>query len=500
VKPVRWAAWLGVIGLGLGAPLAFIAAARAAGFDGFPLDDAFIHQTYARNLALTGAWTYVADVPTAGSTSPLWTLLMAIGQALAIELPWWPMALGIGLSLLAAWHGALWSERALGLPRLGAAALFFGEWHLVWAAVSGMEIPLFIAWLAACWWLLARFDSKQDAGWRDVLAMSLLASAGHWIRPEAILALPFLALGVAVARGSRAQRVSRAMTVLALPLLSLLLYFAFNRSLGGGMWPNTFYAKQVEYGVLREGGLLQRAGGQVAAILAGPLAVLAFGIPLAAWGAVRERRWVALVPLAWAATHLAAYTVRLPVAYQHGRYLMPVIPVALAYGAAGLCTAWRRLRQRRMARVVLLSAWASAAVVALGFLVLGGRAYVRDVGLIDEEMVTAARWVAANTPVDSVIAAHDIGALGYYGGRRIVDLGGLTDAGALRVLRDTGELAGFLTQAGSDYLMTFPGLYPQVGRQCQPVFSTGGVLSPALGGENMSVYRWGGDCAARMTP
>jgi len=491
---------IGLLALGVAAPLAYVAASRAAGFSGFPLDDAFIHQTYARNLALRGAWSYSAGEVSAGSTSPLWTLLMAAGHGLRLALPGWPIGMGIALSLLSAWLGGVWGERALGVPRLLGAAILLGEWHLVWAAVSGMEIPLFVAWLMACWWLLARLEAEAGAGWTAVMGLGLVAAAGVWIRPEAILALPFLGVGAGLARGSQRQRVWWGLTVVGVPLISLLLYFAFNRSLGGGIWPNTFYAKQVEYGVLRGEGWVQRAGGQAAAILAGPLVVLAPFVLVAAYGALKQRRWERLAPLAWSIAHVAAYTARLPVSYQHGRYLIPVVPVALLYGAAGLRLVWIRMGGGLAGRVVVRGAWLSWGAVALVFLMLGGRAYVRDVGLIDEEMVATARWVEAHTPEGAVIAAHDIGALGFYGERRLVDLGGLTNAAALAVLRDPRELAPFLTQEGSDYLVTFPGLYPQVRQRCQAVFSSGGSISPALGGENMQVYRWAGDCEGRLQP
>ena len=114
----------GLLALGLAAPLVYVAASRAAGFSGFPLDDAFIHQTYARNLALRGAWSYSAGEVSAGSTSPLWTVLMAGGHVLRVGLPGWPIGLGIALSLLSAWLGGAWGERALGVARLlGAGGL-----------------------------------------------------------------------------------------------------------------------------------------------------------------------------------------------------------------------------------------------------------------------------------------------------------------------------------------------------------------------------------------
>ncbi len=46
---------------------------------GFPLDDTWIHQTYARNLAMNGEWAFRTGLPSAGSTSPLWSALLALG-------------------------------------------------------------------------------------------------------------------------------------------------------------------------------------------------------------------------------------------------------------------------------------------------------------------------------------------------------------------------------------------------------------------------------------
>src|SRR3972149_1221761 len=46
---------------------------------GLPLDDAWIHQTYARNLAERGEWAFVPGEASGGSTAPLWTVLLAGG-------------------------------------------------------------------------------------------------------------------------------------------------------------------------------------------------------------------------------------------------------------------------------------------------------------------------------------------------------------------------------------------------------------------------------------
>src|SRR5690606_41130388 len=54
---------------------------QAAG-GGFPLDDSWIHQVYGRNLAQTGQWAFITGQPSAASTSPLYTVLLAAGYRL----------------------------------------------------------------------------------------------------------------------------------------------------------------------------------------------------------------------------------------------------------------------------------------------------------------------------------------------------------------------------------------------------------------------------------
>ena len=56
----------------------------------------------------------------------------------------------------------------------------------------------------------------------------------------------------------------------------------------------------------------------------------------------------------------------------------------------------------------------SLAMLTLGFIFLGAKSFAQDVAVIESEMVVTAKWVAENLPAESIIAAHDIGALGYF--------------------------------------------------------------------------------------
>src|SRR6185369_690311 len=117
-----------------------------AGGTGFPLDDAWIHQTYARNLSQMGQWDYVPGIPSAGSTSPFYTLLLAFGYSLHISFFAWAYGLGALALALGGLVGARLADKLF--PQTPHVGLWTGlalitAWHLIWAAVSGMETLLF---------------------------------------------------------------------------------------------------------------------------------------------------------------------------------------------------------------------------------------------------------------------------------------------------------------------------------------------------------------------
>jgi hypothetical protein len=116
--------------------------------------------------------------------------------------------------------------------------------------------------------------------------------------------------------------------------------------------------------------------------------------------------------------------------------------------------------------------------------------YNQDVRIIESEMVDTAKWVAINIPGNELIATHDVGALGYFGDHKLVDMAGLISPEVIPFLRNEAALTDYLDSKGVSYLVTFPDFYPTLTSGLQPVFSTGAPYSPAQGGTNMVVYRW----------
>jgi hypothetical protein len=328
-------------------------------------------------------------------------------------------------------------------------------------------------------------DPRRRASW-----LGLAAGLAVLARPDGLMLLPFAlarVITVAEARGRRLAATGVGFGVV------FGAYLLFNQVVGGALWPNTFYAKQAEYRILTQASLAARWLRVAIAPIVGPTALLAPGLAAALWRLrARPRRWEVLWPLAWVAGLLSAYALRLPVTYQHGRYLIPAIPVIVALGAGGL-SLWLQPQAARLWPRVLSRAWlAAGVVVAVAFWGIGAQAYQRDVQIIETEMVATARWVNGHTDVGAIIAAHDIGALGYYGGRPLLDLAGLVSPEVIPFIRDEARLRAWLDERGADYLMTFPGWYPELTQppQAEPVYSTGAAYSPAAGGENMAVFAW----------
>jgi hypothetical protein len=450
------------------------------GYVGFPLDDAWIHQTYARNLGLSGQFAFIPGIPSAGSTSPLWSVLLALGYLLRIDYRVWTYGLGTVLLGLNAWLTyrlvlTLWPERQTAALLAGLSVAL--EWHMAWATVSGMETLLFSA--LALWVFVM---TPRQALWLGVcVGLSILA------RPDGLTLLPFVLARIGFSLERRWR--NEFMCVFGFGLV-FLPYLAFNQWLGGTWWPNTFAAKQAEYAILLETPLLERLWQVGQQPLVGAQTLLLPGVLAVMWRSVRQKQWTHLLTLAWAGAFVLAYVLRLPVTYQHGRYLVPVIPVLVAVGLGGTA-GLMRLHDSALLPRVLSRVWATTmGLLLIAFWFIGAQAYQRDVQIIETEMVASARWVAQNTPPDALIAAHDIGALGYFGERNILDLAGLVSPDVIPFIRDEDRLSQWLTDSKADFLATFPDWYSKLTRAAPIVFQTASPYSPRSGGTNMAVYRW----------
>jgi hypothetical protein len=246
----------------------YVAWTQSTGLLGFPLDDAWIHETYARNLAATGQLSYLPGQPSAGSTSPAWSFLLSVGYLIGIDPVLWAYLLG---ALALAATALLIFRLSLRLsPSRTAAALIAGllcacEWHLVWAATSGMETMLFTALsLGLLEYFLIQASAaseRENAGPVSLrheqtivraAGIGLLGGLLTLTRPEGLgLAGLVIAAGAVSPLPQNRPVMRTRLLATGASLVSLVVilapYVAFNLSTSGSFFPNTFYAKQAEY-------------------------------------------------------------------------------------------------------------------------------------------------------------------------------------------------------------------------------------------------------------
>jgi hypothetical protein len=475
--------------LGLGS---FLACALFIGYSmnttglGFPLDDAWIHHTFARNLAQYGEWSFIPGEPSGASTGPLWGALLAISYWIGANPVWSNYAYGFLILWLMGIIGYLVGKKILPESKFGPLVIGFVlifEWHIVWAVLSGMETMLLgLISLLVFVWLL----QEQENWWLP----GVLVGISLWVRPEGITLLGPILLCL-LARRYKTGRLVRSSTGLLLTLLVIVIpYFLFNLEITGEIWPNTYYAKQAEYSFLYEKPLISRLGTMSYQIAIGVGVALLPGVFLEVHEMIKAKDWPRIGMFLWALGYIFLYSWRLPVAYQHARYVMPVMPVIYLVGIVGLLRYARIDAEDFMPRI-LSRLWVSvSAILLLVFCGLGARAYALDVGVINTEMVAGAIWISENTPENSIIAAHDVGALGYFGERQIRDLAGLVMPDVIPFLWDDDQLAKYLDQEGVNYLFTFMDWYPGLVQGRDIAFQTNGEYAPLFGMENFAVYYW----------
>jgi hypothetical protein len=173
----------------------------------------------------------------------------------------------------------------------------------------------------------------------------------------------------------------------------------------------------------------------------------------------RRREWPWGPGLAWAAITVVVAALRLPAVLHFARHFVPILPpLALAAGEGLQALAG----MRRKAALAL-----GAALLLIG-LVLGVSFYQPACRMILESQVAMGRWIAANVPAGETIATHDIGAIGYWGGQRIVDTLALITPELTEVVtaRDTAGLREYLRTRGVHYLATLEGQYGDI--QAEP--------------------------------
>jgi hypothetical protein len=467
---------------------------------GWPLDDSWIHLQFARNLAAGRGLAYNSGELVTGSTAPLWTALLALLAYLPGSPLAWAQLAGALLyvaSIDATWRLARELDLAPGLAAL-ASGLTVGTGWMVWSALSGMEIPLFV--LLSAWGMVLHLRERAADLADPRAAPAVAATPAASVAPVdpvnngvgsadaaatttppisfAVLALAALArpeglllLGLAfvdrclrfdrdrsAGRGAAADnraplrwrrppfaRLAAGSLLAGCVLAGPLLFY---RIAGGTFLPTTYGAKGGElrrwlpdlhyvYGVIE---ILFRQQPYMTLLCCGGLAAL-----VARLGTRRDR---GLLPGLWLVALPLAYSTLSPpgriMAGNFGRYFFPLFPVVAVLGAVALEGAAAALGVGVVAGKARLPA--GLALVALllwptaSSLLQCAGLYAHNLADVESSDVRVARWLAPRLPAGAVLAVNDIGAFKYLLPNRIVDLAGIANPELrLEVQRQVGR-------------------------------------------------------------
>ena len=404
----------------------------------FPLDDSWIHLTFARNLVEFGSFSYFKnEIVTAGSTSPIYTLLLSAGYLFIKNEYYLSYIIGIlsfGLACFTLYKLSqnVFTENWLGI----AACLIFAldRW-LNFFAASGMETTLYIFLLLAAYYCYLK---------RNSILFGILLGLTFWARPDtaAFIAAVIFDYLIFVYFFKNKHELNKELSpfdktelIKAGAALSLVLalYFGMNLFLSGTLLPNSFSAKTAYYTPefrSRTDFLKFEVWGYFTkSSYVFLIAPFLFGV-IMLFNEARKLKYNSLfTALLFIIFLIFIYWYKLPFAAVKGRYMVPIIPfyiIISVYGAREFFKLLVLFFNDKKIVNTLNMVFFIITIIFTAFAYLEHKSeYSDQTHRIALRNLAAAKWLKENTAENSVIATHDIGAIGFYTRRKIVDVAGL---------------------------------------------------------------------------
>ena len=406
------------------------------------IDDAYITFRYARNILAGKGFVYNTGERVLGTTTPLYTLLMAAESGLT---GWRDTSTGLPtgypeLALLTnaiAGSGSTWLLYRLG-KRLGNRTFVGIAVAACWAihpasvtfAIGGMETPVFVVLI------LGTFSAYLEGKWRATGALAALALL---TRPEALVVIVLIAADVVnrLVRRPEKRAAARWPASLAAFVLILAPWLIFATLYFGSPIPGSILAKGVAYQVSSTQALTTflrtlvvpfSSVGDFSPVV-GLLLLTAYAtlFAIGALAAIRReaRSWPMFV---FVPAYLVAYVAANPLIFRW--YVVPPLPIILLGLGVGWRTVTGEISQPRAANA-LFTAGAMLAIASAA-----GGWWIPDHGptapaprmayiKVEQAYLEAVEALRGQIGPQTVLAAGDIGAIGYATGARIYDTLGL---------------------------------------------------------------------------
>lgn len=374
-------------------------------------DDTYIYLQYARNFAHGFGFSFNAGEPSYGITSPLWTIIASIPYLFNFEGYWFVKLIDLFFAVLSIYMFLKLAKLVLKdneerkmLSLLAVSIFILNTWFIRWA-FTGMETSL------AVFMILAVFYDYLKGRYNTAF---LLTGFFYLIRPEASVLFIILIIHYFI----KTKNVKGLLINCVLALLPVLPFIIYAKLAFGTLVPNTAIGKtSFNFGFTAYYLQLKRIFQTIA------LSSLIEIILSAGWIiyiAAKKKIDESLLFILWIAGLIALYLVTDSDIIS--RYLLIMIPVFTLL-AVKFVSAVKFNKYISAVIIFLIIAVQSQAVFFV---------YVKPhtdnfTKGIETSLKEIGMWINNSTPQESRILVNDVGAIGYYSHRYIIDAAALVN-------------------------------------------------------------------------
>lgn len=374
---------------------------------GVPLDDVYIHCRYAENVLAGNGYCFNPGKMVTADTSPLWVLLIAFGGLFTSHLEVVAVLLSAFFYLVVA-VGVYRLSLVLGVGRnwsafIGVLTMLSGR--IAWTALSGMEVSLACALVIGSLWSYLTGRDKVTA---------ILLALGVATRPEVLLLAGILFADrfiQVIKKEANASGFFVSLTAFVVCVLPVFLLPLIER---GSL---IYHSSEVQGARIGGGFDIGHLWFSTKILLTTVTPPVVIGL-LSIYFFRSDRRYRLIQLFAFGLPVALAFIA--PQYRHHGRYFFPVIPLVIILGITVIANLLRQKRRFWAFGAVLL-----LAIHAVLVFIRWDHIYSYAVTNITGQHVAAAKWVDEHASASDVIAAHDVGAIGYFTDRSLIDLVGL---------------------------------------------------------------------------
>ncbi|RKX30066.1 MAG: hypothetical protein DRP47_00050 [Candidatus Zixiibacteriota bacterium] len=404
----------------------------------FTFDDAFITFRYAANLAAGNGFVFNLGDRVLGTTTPLFTLILAALGAIGVPIP----TTALVVSLLASGLTAIFIFRladSIGFGRFTfvPVTLYVLFPRLLPTDTGGMETALFTLLVTAAFYYQYQ---------RLPMHAVIMAALATLVRPEGLLVLGILLAYI----GLRQLRRVFALAVMA--VLILLPWVVFASVYFGSPIPNSIGAKLALYSRV----WASSTSDNFIFVMGwhNPFGWVMFALAVVGgWRLMRKYQFGRL-EFVWMLVTIVALTFSSTLVFRW--YIAPIYPIYILFASASvliLADKWRMLADVSRIQQLLIGAVLVILLAVANYPTVRNYRHEWDVlSTIHDGVI---RYIHANADENDVVATEDLGYVGYYCERRILDRAGLVSPEAASYNR-RGDYMGLIIDSRPEWLVISP--------------------------------------------